>query len=380
MARRRARGEGTLFRDGSGRWVARLRVGGRVRVKKARTQRECAEWLADLKRQVAGGVDVNDTSTVAEFLEHWLSVARAGLRHNTWLCYCASVRDHIAPFIGDVRLADLRADQVQRMYSDRLAGGVGPYAVRRSHAVLHRALGQAVRWGLVVRNVADLVERPAVPRSVVRALSAGEVQRLLTVARGERLEGMYYVAVITGMRVGELLGLRWSDVDWERHGVSVSRQLSRVRGEGVVFQPVKTPAGNRLVALGADGLEVLRGQRGRVDSWREFAGERWVEHDLIFPNSLGKPLDCRQVGREFRAVCERAGLGAVRFHDLRHTSASLMLRARVPARVVSERLGHSDVGITLNVYSHVIAEMQGEAAAAIESVVRPIVMELPGRG
>ena len=378
MARRRARGEGTLFRDGDGRWVARLRVGGRVRVKKGRTQRECADWLADLKRQVAGGVDVNDTSTVAEYLEHWLSVARGGLRHNTWMAYRQSVRNHIDPFVGDVRLADLRPDHVQRLYSERLAAGVGACAVRQSHKVLHRALRQAVRWGLVVRNVADLVEKPPEPRSVVRALSGGEVQGLLLAARGERLEGMYYVAVVTGMRIGELLGLRWSDVDWERQGVSVSRQVSRVRGGGLVFQPVKTAAGNRLVALGSDGLDALRDQRVRVDSWRGFAGERWVEHDLIFPNSLGKPLEPRRAGKEFRAVCERAGLGAVRFHDLRHTSASLMLRARVPARVVSERLGHSDVGITLNVYSHVIEEMQSEAASAIESAVRPISIELPG--
>ena len=116
--------------------------------------------------------------------------------------------------------------------------------------ILTTYLGQAVRWGLVVRNVAGLVEKPAKPRAVVRALSAGEVQGLLLAARGERLEGLYYVAVVTGMRIGELLGLRWSDVDWERQGVSVSRQVSRVRGGGLVFQPVKTAAGNRLVAYG----------------------------------------------------------------------------------------------------------------------------------
>ena len=364
--------------------MARLRVGpasgifdGRVRVKKARTRRECADWLADLKRKVAGGVDVNDTSPVAEYLEHWLSVARGGLRHNTWVAYRQSVRNHINPFVGDVRLADLRPDHVQRLYSDRLAAGVGACAVRQSHAVLHRALGQAVRWRLVVRNVASLVEKPALPRSVARALSTAEVHGLLLAARGERLEGLYYVAFVTGMRIGELLGLRWSDVDWERQGMSVSRQVTQVSGEGLVFGPVKSAAGNRLVALGGDGLDALRDQRARVDSWRGFAGERWVEHDLIFPNFLGKPLDGRQVRVEFRAVCERAGLAPVRFHDLRHTSASLMLRAPVPARVVSERLGHSDVGITLNVYSHVVEEMQSEAAAAIESAVRPISIELP---
>jgi integrase len=336
--------------------------------------------LTELKRQVAGGMDVNDTSTVGEFLEHWLSVARGGLLHNSWLAYCQVVRDHIVPFVGGVRLADLRPDHVQRLYSERLAAGVGASAVRHTHKVLHRALGQAVRWGLVVRNVADLVERPTVPRAVVRALSAGEVQGLLLAARGERLEGMYYLAVVTGMRIGELLGVQWSDVDWERQGVSVSRQVSRVRGGGLVFQPVKTAAGNRLVALGEDGLDVLRGQQVRVEGWRGFAGERWVEQDLIFPNGVGKPLEHRRVGREFRVVCERAGLGAVRFHDLRHTSASLMLRARVPALVVSDRLGHSNVGITLDVYSHVIEEMQSEAAATIEAVVRPIVMELPKPG
>ena len=378
MARRRARGEGTLFRDGDGRWVARLRVGGRLRVKKGRTQRECAEWLADLKRQTAAGVDVNDKSTVSEYLDHWLSVARGGLGHNTWMGYCESVRNHMVPFIGEVRLVDLRPDHVQRLYSERSAAGVGASAVRQCHKVLHRALGQAVRWGLVVRNVAGLVEKPAKPRAVVRALSGGEVQGLLLAARGERLEGLYYVAVVTGMRIGELLGLRWSDVDWERQGVSVSRQVSRVRGAGLVFQPVKTAAGNRMVALGGDGLDVLRAQRVRVEVWREFVGERWVEGNLIFPNSKGTALEPRRVGLEFRAVCERAGLGAVRFHDLRHTSASLMLQERVPARVVSERLGHSNVGVTLDVYSHVIEEMQGEAAAAIESAVRPIAIELPG--
>ncbi len=145
-----------------------------------------------------------------------------------------------------------------------------------------------------------------------------------------------------------------------------------------MFQAVKTAAGNRMDALGGDGLGVLRGQRVVWQVWREFAGDRWVEGNLIFPNSKGTALEPRRVGLEFRAVCERAGLGAVRFHELRHTSASLMLQERVPARVVSERLGHSNVGVTLDVYSHVIEEMQGEAAAAIESAVRPIAIELPG--
>ena len=379
MAGRRARGEGTLFRDGDGRWVARLRVGGRVRVKKARTQRECADWLADLKRQVAGGVDVCDRSTVAEYLEHWLSVARGGLRHNTWVLYSQVVRDHVVPFVGEVRLADLRPDHVQRLYSERLADGVSAWTVRKIHVVLHRALGQAMRWGLVSRNVSDLVEKPATPKGGGQALSVAEVQRLLVAARGKRVEWLLYLAVTTGMRIGELLGLRWTDIDWERGSVSVCRQLRRqFGGGGLEFVPVKTAASSRLVLLGEDGLAALRDQRGRVDEWRPFAGERWVENDLIFPNSLGKAWEPRAVYGEFLASLERGGVRRVRFHDLRHTAATLMLRGKVPARVVSERLGHSDVGITLNLYSHVVDELQAEAASVIEAAVRPILMELPG--
>ena len=379
MARRRARGEGTLFRDGDGRWVARLRVGGRVRVKKARTQRECADWLADLKRQVAGGVDVCDKSTVAEFLEHWLSVARGGLRHNTWMLYSQVVRDHVVPFVGEVRLADLRPDHVQRLYSERMADGASVWTVRKIHVVLRRALSQAERWGLVVRNVAALVDRPATPRGGGSALSVAEVQRLLVTARGERVEVVVYLAVTTGMRLGELLGLRWSDVDWERRSVSVRRQLRRQEGGGgLVFLPVKTAAGSRSVYLGEDGLAALRGQRARLVESRRFAGERWVDGDLVFPNSLGKPWEASRVWGEFRDVLERAGVRPVRFHDLRHTAATLMLRGKVPAKVVSERLGHSGVGITLDVYSHVMEELQVEAASVIESAVRPISIQLPG--
>ena len=145
-----------------------------------------------------------------------------------------------------------------------------------------------------------------------------------------------------------------------------------------MFLSVKTAAGSRSVHLGEDGLAALRGQLARLVESRRIAGERWVEGDLVFPNSLGKPWEPRRVYEEFRNALEQAGVRRVRFHDLRHTSATLMLRGKVPARVVSERLGHSSVGITLDVYSHVLEELQMEAASVIESAVRPISIELPG--
>ncbi|MCL5996055.1 MAG: site-specific integrase [Chloroflexi bacterium] len=378
MARRRANGEGRIDHEADGRYAARIRIDGRLHATHARTQREAAAWLSALRSRSRAGVDVTDRSTLAEFLVHWLETARPGLRHNTWVLYDQVIRDHVLPFIGAVRLDALRPDHIQRLYADQQAAGASAWTVRKIHVCLHRALGQAAVWGLAVRNVADLVEVPARPRGAVVALQPDEVQRLLVAAQGERIESLLYLAVVTGMRLGELLGLRWLDVDWDRGAVSVCRQLCRLnRGGGLSFAPVKTQSGNRVVRLGADGLAALRDQRRRLDDARLLAGEQWVEGDLIFPSSLGTPLEPRRAYTEFQRVLARAGVRAVRFHDLRHTSASLALRGGVPAKIVSERLGHSSVGITLDLYSHVADELQAGAAQVLEEQVRPLRAQLP---
>lgn len=376
---RRGKGEGAIYREADGRYAVQIWINGKRYATHKRTRREASEWLASVRARLAAGVDISDRSTLGDFLAHWLEVARPGLRHNTAVLYAQVLRDHVLPYCGGVRLSALRADHIQRLYSDRLAAGVSGWTIRKVHIVLRKALGDAVRWGLVMRNVMELVRLPVRARGEVAALDVSEVQRLIMVGWDDRIGVLVYLAVVTGMRLGELLGLRWSDVDWERGAVSVSRQLVRLRqGGGLAFTPVKTKSGSRLVMLGDDGLAALREQRRRVDFWRAFAGERWRDNDLVFPSSVGTPLEPRRVYGEFVALCERAGVRRVRFHDLRHTAASLALRAGVAAKVVSERLGHSSIGITLDLYSHVVSEVQREAAERVEEQIRPIVARLPG--
>jgi len=382
MAKRRANGEGTIFQRKDGRWVGQMLRGGRWLRKYGKTQQEVKDWLLEVRKQVADGFEFTaNKTTVGEYLEHWLETAQPGLRHNTWVMYKQVVRDHILPGIGGVKLTALRPDHIQRLCAARAAAGVGSSTIRKMHVCLHRALGQATLWGLVPRNVASLVDKPRLKAKADRQpLTPAEVQRLLVACRGHRMEVLLYLAIVTGLREGELLGLRWSDVDWERQSLSVSRQVQRLRGGGgIVYAPVKTRAGSRLVALGPDAMEMLRMQRGRVDQMRRVAGEGWKEHDLVFPSMVGTPLEPGRVWRTLQQMLDKAGVQRVRVHDLRHTSATLMLLQGVHPKVVQERLGHSSINVTMDVYSHVINGMQADAAVSIEAAVRPVAMEVPER-
>lgn len=380
MGKRRANGEGSIYREASGRYAVSIWLDGRRHATHTGTQREAAAWLATVRARARAGVDVSDRSTVGEFLAHWLETIRPPVvRVTTWVGYDQVIRDHVLPGLGGVRLATLRPDHVQRLYADLLAVGASVWTVRKVHVCLHRALGQAVLWGLVVRNVAHLASVPARPRGSARSLGPDEAQRVLVAAEGLRVQWVLYLAMVTGARLGEILGLQWADVDWEHGSISLCRQLRRLpRGGGLQMAPIKTRAGYRLVRLGADGVAALRDQRRRVDQACMLAGDRWREHDLVFSSSIGTPLEPRRVYTEFQAVLAAAGVARARFHDLRHTSASLALRAGVPAKVVSARLGHSSVGITMDLYSHVMDDVQQAAADLLEDAVRPISLQAVG--
>jgi len=378
MGKRRAAGEGSIYREANGRYAVSIILDGRRYATHKRTQREAVEWLVAVRARVRAGVNVSDRSTLGEFLAHWLETIRPPVvRVTTWALYDQVIRDHVSPGLGGVRLSALRPDHVQRLYADLLAGGASVWTVRKAQVCLHKALGDAVAWGLAVRNVADAVKVPARPRGTARALGPDEAQRILVAAEGLRVQWIVYLAMVTGARLGELLGLQWCDVDWQHQTISISRQVRRLpRGGGLQLVPIKTKAGYRLVRLGEQGMSALRDQRRRVDQARLLAGERWRDHDLIFPSAVGTPIEPRRVYTEFQAVLAAAGVSPARFHDLRHTSASLALRAGVPAKVVSVRLGHSSVGITMDLYSHVMDDVQQVAADLLEDQVRPLGVDL----
>jgi integrase len=251
--------------------------------------------------------------------------------------------------------------------------------VRVIHSVFHCALNRAVKWGLLGRNPASHVDKPKVNRKEMKTLTAEQVIRLLNFSQGSRYEALYHLAVTTGLRQGELLGLRWSDLDWGTGHLRVQRQLQRVPGQGLVLNEPKSSSGRRLVVLGPATLDKLRDHKRQ--QWREkiVAGDRWRENDLIFPSTIGTPMGPRNMVREFKESLQRARLPNIRFHDLRHTAATLMLQEGIHPKVIQERLGHSQISITMDTYSHVLPAMQEEAAQKLDDLLTPIKVEFSSR-
>jgi len=307
--------------------------------------------------------------TVAQYLESWLQSASLSLRPKTQRQYEQIARQHIGPTIGELMLADLQPDHIQSLYSAKLEHGASPSTVRILHAVLHRALSRAVRWGLIDRNPTDAVDRPRLRRKEMKTLTAEQVRCLLAAARASRLETVLCLAVTTGLRQGELLGLRWSDLDWRTGHLRVQRQVQRIGGQGLVFGEPKSASGRRVVVLGPAMIGRLRTYQERQALEKIVAGGRWQENGLVFPSTIGTPMEARNLVRSFKALLKEAGLPEIRFHDLRHTAATLMLQEGVHPKIVQERLGHSQISLTLDIYSHVLPTMQEEAARKLDSLL-----------
>jgi integrase len=368
---RRANSEGSITRRADGRWMGRVRL--RDGTRRAVYGRNHAEVAAKLRETVAiadrGLPQPSGTETVESFLAAWLESSRNRLRPSTWGAYERHLRRHVLPTLGRQRLAKLLPLDLDRLYQHLLAGGLSPSSVHHIHAILHKALGQAMRWDLVGRNVADLVDPPRMRRIPMRALSPEEARRFLEAARGDPLEALYVLAITTGMRRGELLALRWRDVDVQGATLSVTGTLQRV-GDRLEIREPKTGSSRRSIELTAQAVEALDGHRAAQVRQRLTAGERWRDHDLVFCTEVGTPIEAGNLlRRSFWPLVRRAGLGHLRFHDLRHTAATLMLAGGVHPKVASEMLGHSTVAITLNLYSHVTRTMGRQAATTMEEIL-----------
>lgn len=374
--KRRANGEGSVFWDRRRRrWIAEVSTvdptGKPKRVSRsAKTQAEALRLLRELQRQAEQGLlPAGRPPTVAQFLAQWLEGQRHSLRPRTWDGYESIVRTRLVPQLGRLRLDQLTPAHLAAAYDRLLGQGLSPKSVLNSHRLLHRALGDAVRWGMLARNPCDLVDPPRAARPAVRALDAGEVARLLEASASDDLGPLVTVAVLTGLRQGELLGLTWDDVDLERGELSVVRSVQRVRGQGLVVVPPKTASSKRLVPLAPQAVAALREQRTRQLAARLKAGPAWAEGDWVFTTALGMPYHPADVGHRFQRLLERAGLPRVRFHDLRHTAASLLLGEGVHPKVVASLLGHSTVQVTLDTYSHVTPGLARQATEALAALV-----------
>jgi integrase len=372
---RRGNGEGTISRRKDGRWEGRYYVptedGPKRKVIYGKTRAEVSEKLTKALSDCASGIVYdNENITIGEYLDVWLKGSVYGsVRQSTYDRDTNLVNNHIKPVLGSLKLKKLNSAHVQNFYRNRLDTGLSASTVRKIHDILRRGLAQAVDWHLTQRNVADVVKPPRpVPKEIV-ALSTDETRRLLDAAAEDRLEALYVLAVHTGMRQGEMLALRWQDVDIENAVLSVRRTLTR-RGGKVAFGEPKTKKSRRSIRLTPQAVDALRAHLERQLRDMEILGDHYQDQGLIFTTDTGAPINPSNLRqRSFTPLLKRAGLPHMRFHDLRHTCATLLLSRGVHPKFVQELLGHATVAITLDTYSHVMPSMGDATAKAMEDAL-----------
>ena len=367
--RKRGNGDGSLYLRRDGRWVASITLEGGVRrTYYGRTRLEVRQKLSAALRAKADGLLVPRADrTVAAYLEQWLEdMAKPSVRPRTFESYSLNVR-RLRPQIGRIRLNDLTPAAIQAAYGALLRRGLSPRSVIQAHAVLHRALRQAVQWGLLPRNPVDAVSRPRPKRTEIRTLSVREVKQLFETSRNDRLHALWVLLSTTGLRLGEALGLMWKDLNLDQGTVSVQRALQRERGVGFVLVEPKTEHSRRRVYLAPGTIATLTEHRRLQAQDRLVAGPGWEStHDLIFRTQVGRPIEGGQVSWAFHKVLEKAKLPRIRLHDLRHTAASQLLERGVHPKVVQEMLGHSTITLTLDTYSHIVPGLQAQVAEQMQ--------------
>ncbi|WP_029423282.1 site-specific integrase [Alicyclobacillus macrosporangiidus] len=335
------------------------------------TKKEAQNFLAQTITELEKGEYVEPAKeTVGSYLERWLEIKRESLRHGTYRKYEWLIRRHILPNLGKIELAKLRPQHLERFYTE-LRDRLSKRSILHAHLLLHAALDRAVKQGLVSRNVADTVEAPRADAYRATIWTPAEVARFLAESRD--MEPGYWIAwvlaVYTGMRQAEILGLKWSDIDWTLGYLRVDRTLKYVRGEPV-FQDPKTERSRRSIALSSDTMEALRWHRQQQDRVRLQMGDAYDDQDMVLATAYGRPLSQNTLAHVWQRLLAKIDVPRIRFHDLRHTHASLLLQQGVQAKVVSERLGHSTITTTLDTYTHVVPVLQKEAAERLDELFR----------
>ena len=336
-----------------------------VRGRKGDAQRRLRELLTTLDQ---GSFTPPSRVTLREHLRSWLAgYVQTNCSPRTLDGYQSIIERHLTPSLGHYRLRDLQPETIQAYYGKALEH-LSPRTVAKHHRLLSQALKYAVRQGYLGRNPCELVDPPSWKGKVMRTLTPSEVQTLLDVARDSYHYPVYYAAVSSGLRQAELLGLRWRDIDLELLSISVSRVLYKRRGLCEVKEP-KTPHSRRRVAMTPKLAMFLREYQQEREWLCGELGESLDLDDLVFAYADGRPLDPSIVSHDFARIARQAGLGSVRFHDLRHTFASLMLLRGAKPKVISEALGHASVAFTMDTYSHIIEGMQSDAMALLDDVL-----------
>jgi integrase len=368
---RRGNSEGTITRRKDGRWEARISLpDGKRKSFYGKTRQEVARKLSEARHEVDRGFPLPDERlTVGQHLANWFESTRLYVKSSSRRRYRVVVFVHLIPGLGQIPLSKLTVQQVQAFYASKLDAGMAGTTLHHVHAVFHQALKQAVELGLVPRNVTEQMKAPRLTTRQMAPLTEAQAQHFREVVRGDRFEALYTLALTTGMREGELLALRWQDVDVEQASLKVRMGLQR-DDEGYHLAETKTAYSRRTIGLTRAAVAALRAHWLRQQEERLALGPAWdASLDLVFSNIIGGAMDpARFVREHFKKALAKAGLPDIRFHDLRHTAATILLSHGVNVKVVSEMLGHADVATTLRTYAHVIPHMQQAAVDVMDAL------------
>ena len=375
---RAAQGDGSIRQRPDGRWEGRYTLGadpgtGKQRRKSvyAPTQAECRKKLREATEAVANGIYTEPSKiTVGEWFTLWLKDYLGDVKHGTVINYSQHVKNHVMPNIGAIRLMELRGPMIQRIYNDLQQEGISPKTIKNLHGCVHRALEVAVKNDYITRNPADACTLPRATKAEITPLDAPEIARLLKALQGNKYEALFKTELFTGMRSGEILGLTWDCVDFNKGVIYVKKQLlrPRVKGEGYTYGTLKNDK-PRTITPAPFVMQTLREHKLKQAQARLLAGSAWNDGGfpgLVFTNEFGKHLTQNNVRQFLLDALSVAGIEKHRFHDLRHTYAVNALRAGDDIKTVQENLGHHTAAFTLDKYGHVTETMKRESANRME--------------
>lgn len=376
MAKKRANGEGNTRQRKDGTWESRITVDGKRRSIYAKTQAEVIRKKTEIQAEVNAGAYIAPAKiTVAEWLELWQEVFCPNIKRSTSARYESDIRLHVLPEIGNMRLSAVKTSTIQRLYNKAHKNGLSDKSVRNLHGTLHKAMAKAVGEKYIAMNPCEGVELPRsdTPQREMRPLKDNELPAFLRLIDGNRMENLFRVAVFTGMRESELIGLTWDCVDFEHGTIHLYRQLSKGRrkGESWMFTSLKNRQA-RTFSPPKEVFEVLRKVKQQQAEWRLRCGGSWQDVNLVFTNEVGQHLSMCSIFYHFKQVVERMNIPEVRFHDLRHTYATLALQNGVDYKTLSAMLGHATVAFTMDRYGHVSVTMMQNGADKMQAYIEAI--------
>jgi integrase len=385
---KRGNSEGSIRQRADGRWEARLSYRDERGVLKRKafygqTQREASDKLREARQQQSQGIQpTDDRLTYGKYLASWLEhTATPNLKPSTIASYRLLVDKHIRPSLGHLQLTKLDPPAIRRFLALKLESGLSSRTVQYLHAIVRKSLSDGLRDGLIARNAAAIVKAPRAQSKPVEPLSPDQVRTLLAAIAGDRLEALITTAVALGLRQGECFALQWQEIDFENRLLHVRHGLVRTKDKILMDDP-KTKKAVRTISLPAVAVAALQAHRHRQELEREFAGSRWVpatvekdgkplEADLVFRTTIGTPLDRRNVTQRFQEILKACGLPRHRFHDLRHSAATMLLAQNVHPRAIQQILGW-DSGLMLERYTHLLDQIRVDAASKMDDILKPV--------